>query len=73
MSSQADREVALRLRGLKMDQEKQENNLAQYHNARKGGPRDAIQRVWRNALLIGAKTEELVFSHDWKIPKTGTE
>jgi hypothetical protein len=57
-----------------MDQEKQENNLAEYHNApRKGGPRDAIKRVWRNALLIGAKTEELVFSHDWKIPKTGIE
>ena len=65
----ADREVALRLRGLKIDQETLENRLAQYHAGppRKGGKRDAIQRVWRNAVHVTSSSNAFVFSHDWNV------
>jgi len=72
LSSQADREVAIRLRGLKMDQESLEMRLVQYHAPpRRGGTRDAIQRVWRNALIVTGGSQELIFSHDWNVPKSG--
>lgn len=62
----ADREVALRLRGLKIDQETLENRLAEYHAApRKGGKRDVIQRVWRNAVHVTGSSTPFTFSHDW--------
>jgi hypothetical protein len=65
----ADREVALRLRGLKIDQETLENRLAEYHAGppRKGGKRDAIQRVWRNAVHVTSSSNPFVFSHDWNV------
>ena len=74
LSSQADREVAIRLRGLKMDQEPLENRLAQYHAPpRRGGKRDDIQRVWRNAVLVSptGDNKPLAFSHEWNVPKSG--
>jgi hypothetical protein len=56
-----------------MDQEALEQRLAQYHeHPRKGGKRDVIQRVWRNAAIVqNHVTQELVFSLDWNIPKKG--
>jgi len=62
-----------RLRGLKMDQEGLETRLSEYHAPpRRGGKRDKIERVWRNAVIQNSGgNKPLIFSHDWSVPKTG--
>jgi hypothetical protein len=56
-----------------MDQEGLETRLLDYHAPpRRGGKRDKIERVWRNAVIQNSGgSKPLIFSHDWGVPKSG--